>query len=362
MTTQIRKNKNDLMCRFSNYSLLNSVSKKGKNEFSQFEGKLKKILNLDKKKKKTFKQVVAEWQKATKLYHKGATEIKYDNIIKSHILPDLGDIEINRITTNKINDYIEMKLSSGRLDKSGGLSTSYVRTIMIIINSVIIYACQEEYILPLKGKIYKPKIEKKRLEILDCETQKRFTDYLIKCDSNIAFGVLISLYMGLRIGEVCALSWDDVDLKQNIIHVSGTIARVKNKDTDSNRVTKLIVDKPKTKSSYRDIPIPSKLLPIFRRQKGKQSSNYVISENSTFVNPRTYENRYHRLLDEFGIKSINYHVLRHTFATRCIEAGVDIKTLSELLGHSNVSITLNTYVHSSMVLKRKNIEKICSFE
>ena len=124
--------------------------------------------------------------------------------------------------------------------------------------------------------------------------------------------------------------------------------------------TTLIIDSPKTQSSIRDIPIPSKILPLMSELKKTSVSPYVISDKAMFVSPRTYEYRYHSFLDSCNVKQTNYHILRHTFATRCIEAGVDVKTLSEVLGHSNVSITLNTYVHSSLEMKRLQMEKATS--
>ena len=135
-----------------------------------------------------------------------------------------------------------------------------------------------------------------------------------------------------------------------------TVARVKSED--SSNTTHLIIDTPKTKASIRDIPISSALLPILIKMKEKSISPYVISDTNSFVSPRTYEYRYHRILDKCNIQSVNYHTLRHTFATRCIEAGVDVKSLSEMLGHANVGITLNTYVHSSMEMKRSQLEKL----
>lgn len=123
----------------------------------------------------------------------------------------------------------------------------------------------------------------------------------------------------------------------------------------------MIIDTPKTPASTRDIPISSALLPILASFRSHSSSKYVVSNTNTFLSPRTFEYRYHRLLEETGITPINYHALRHTFATRCIEAGVDVKSLSEMLGHANVGVTLNTYVHSSMELKRKQLEKLTTF-
>lgn len=157
---------------------------------------------------------------------------------------------------------------------------------------------------------------------------------------------------------MCALTWNDIDLNDNIIHIRHTISRVRNQDTDSTASTVLIVETPKTEASLRDIPISSMLLPYLMEMKRNAGNCYVLSDDCTFLSPRTLEYRFHKLADDCGLKKVNFHALRHTFATRCIEAGVDVKSLSEILGHANVGITLNTYVHSSMEMKRQQIEKL----
>ena len=297
----------------------------------------------------SFKEVLLLWMKINCMKYKGATETKYQYLIDMHILPDLGHIKISQLTALTINSFLNQKLQSGRLDKSGGLSPSYVRSMMLIINSALQFAVNEQMCLPLHTPICKPSVEKKELQILSLRDQKKLEAQLC-CDMDTTkLGILLSLHTGMRIGEVCALTWEDIDFSEHIIHVRSTVARVKNG---------LIIDRPKTKSSLRDIPITSVLLPLLLAMKQRSNSRFVISDNGSFISPRTYEYRYHRLLARYGIPSICYHSLRHTFATRCFEVGVDVKSLSEILGHANVSITLNTYVHSSMDLKRKQIEKL----
>lgn len=305
-----------------------------------------------------FQEVLSMWMHTNRIKFKGQTEAKYEYLIERHIAPELGHLRIPKVTMLKINTFMEEKLQSGRLDGRGGLSPSYVRSMMLIISSALQYAVNEQMCKPLSAPIYKPTEEKKELPILTGNEQKRFEAILFSDLDPTKIGILISLHTGLRIGEVCALTWDDVDFTQNIIHVRSTVTRIKNKSNDCSTKTILTVDKPKTKSSIRDIPISSVLRPVLKKMSKISQSKYVTSENASFISPRTYEYRYHKLLDYCGINSINYHALRHTFATRCIEVGVDVKTLSEILGHANVSITLDTYVHSSMELKRKQLEKL----
>ncbi len=306
----------------------------------------------------TFGEVLERWMENNRVRLKGGTINKYQSLIDAQIIPELGNKKMSKITSTVINNFLTQKLQNGRLKNTGGLSASYVRSIMLVINSAIKFAVAEQICLPLKTPILKPASQKREMTVLGVEEQKRLETYLYSNLNPTKAGILISLYTGLRIGEVCALSWNDVDFKKKIIRIRHTVARVRNLEKERKTVTKLIIDVPKTQSSVRDIPISSNLLPILEKIYNISSSNYVISENIGFISPRTYEYRYHKLLEECGIEHVNYHVLRHTFATRCVEAGVDIKSLSEILGHSSVGVTLNTYVHSSMELKRTQLEKL----
>lgn len=302
------------------------------------------------------KEVITQWLNSSKSIHKGATEVKYEYLIEKHIIPELGDVPLSSVTSSLLTNFMNRKLEHGSLNSKGTLSPSYVRSIMSVVVSVLQYAVNEGMCQPLNINLQKPCIDKRDLEVLSAFDQNRLESALIHNIDETKLGILISLNTGLRIGEVCALSWDDIDFERQIFHIRSTVARVKSMDSGVN--SKLIIDKPKTKSSLRDIPIPSKLLTILVSMKKQSKGKYVVSAENSFVSPRTYEYRYHKILDEYNIPSVNYHTLRHTFATRCIEVGVDVKTLSEILGHANVSITLNTYVHSSMELKRQQLEKL----
>ncbi len=309
------------------------------------------------KDKLRFCEILSMWMQHNKVRQKGSTIVKYQFIIDNHILPELGAIYVSQITATLINSFLQKKLEFGRMDKMGGLSPSYVSTITIILRSAIQFAIDEGLCLPLKSEIYKPCPQKPELSILNIEDQKALESYASTNLSSEKIGVMLSLHTGMRIGEVCALSWNDVDLKSKVLHVRHTISRIQDV-SESMKKTRLILDTPKTKSSVRDIPIDNILWGILTEAKRNAKSRYVLSNTDQFVSPRTLEYRYHRLLNICGIPPVNYHALRHTFATRCIEAGVDVKSLSEMLGHANVSITLETYVHSSMQLKRTQLKKL----
>lgn len=303
------------------------------------------------------KEVITQWLNSSKSIHKGATEVRYEYLIEKHIIPELGDVPLSSVTSSMLTSFMNRKLEQGSLNGKEALSPAYVRSIMSVTLSILQFAVNEELCQPLNINLQKPSTDKRELEVLSVFDQNRLESALLNNINETKLGILISLNTGLRIGEVCALSWNDIDFENQIFHIRSTVARVKS-DDERNGMTKLIIDKPKTKSSLRDIPIPSKLIPILVFMKQRATGIYVVSNNNCFISPRTYEYRYHKILDDCNIPSVNYHTLRHTFATRCIEVGVDVKTLSEILGHANVSITLNTYVHSSMELKRQQLEKL----
>lgn len=304
-----------------------------------------------------FYEIIRLWVNSNRIRIKGATEYKYTYIIEKHIIPALGEYRVSEINSAVINIFLDEKLRAGRIDGDGGLSSSYVKTMAIIINSVIHYAEAEGICKPLNTPILKPQTIKKEMQILTYEAQNKLEEMMSVEPDATKLGAFIALNTGMRIGEICALSWNEVDINEKVIHVRHTISRIINNDSDDSK-TKLIVDKPKTKAAIRDIPISSVLLPILSLMKKDYSSEYVLTGTNNFVSTRTYDYRYRNMLSSLGIMHINFHALRHTFATRCIEAGVDVKSLSEILGHANVSTTLSTYVHPSMELKRIQIEKL----
>ncbi len=327
-----------------------------KNKLEEYTSKA--LLPETKYKEYKFSEVLNRWLNANRIRLKGSTVRKYLYMMESHILPELGNRNVSTITSSVVNEFLDNKLKEGQLNGNGSLSASYVKTMAIIVEAALKYAIAEGICPPLKNPIYKPSIPKKELQVLTQDDQVYFEKMLMAEQNEVSLGTIIALHTGMRIGEVCALMWDDIDLKNDIIHIRHTIARVNS--TDGCHKTKLIIDSPKTISSKRDIPISSSLKPILTVASEHTQSIYVVSNNNSFVGTRTFDYKYKQMLKRNNIGEFNFHVIRHTFATRCIEVGVDVKTLSEILGHANVSTTLNTYVHPSMEIKRNQIEKLCS--
>lgn len=307
---------------------------------------------------RSFGTVMDEWIRDSFSTIKRPTRLKYLGIIDRHIRPSIGEMDVQEVDEVYINEFLRQKSLNGRLDGSGGLSASYVQTMGIIISSVMNYAVEREYRVPMRARINKPVSEKTDIHVLSRAQQAKLEAKLSSDSSPTALGITIALNAGLRIGEVCALQWDDIDLESGIIHVRHTVARIKASEEMSDQSSKLVLDRPKTRNSKRDIPITNKLMKMLQAGKQSATSPFVVSNKHDFISPRTFEYRFHKILETYELTDVNFHSLRHTFATRCVEFDVDVKSLSEILGHANVSITLNTYVHPSFEFKRNQLEKV----
>ena len=201
-------------------------------------------------------------------------------------------------------------------------------------------------------KIKLPKIKKKEILTLNYKEKQKLEKYILNNINNYSVGILISLYTGLRIRELCALQWKDINLNNGILSVSKTLTRVCNFDNHLSK-TKLIIIDAKTNNSIRQIPISKNLIILLNKIRGNQSeSNYVLTSTGNFIDPRNFYNQYKRIMKKCNLEQYNFHSLRHTFATTCTEKGLDPKSLSEILGHSDIRITLSLYVHPNMKLKQ----------
>ena len=293
-----------------------------------------------------FSDILYAWIEANRIRIKGATLAKYMRLIDSHIMPGLGGIKIQQLNSGVIHAFLTSKLEAGGLKNKAALSPSYVRTMAVIIEAAIRYAATEGLCSSLKSPISKPTIPKHTIAILSGPTEQTLTEKLYVNLSPVSVGILLGLQGGLRIGEVCALRWSDIDFESGIIHVRHTVSRVP--CSNSPQKTRLILDTPKTTSSIRDIPIPAPLHRALLQAYSDRLSEFVISTSPGFVGTRTFDYQYRRWLAQYGIPIFRFHSLRHTYATRCAESGMDAKMLSQLLGHSSPTISLNVYVHPSL--------------
>lgn len=309
--------------------------------------------NIVRSGEKTLSDVLELWLDSNRVHLKKSSQDKYEYMIRTHIDPLLGTIKISKVSATSINGFLASQLESGKLDGSGGLSASYVKTMMILLQAAMQFAVSEKLCPPLNSEIHCPSSEKQELTLFSREERETLERFLISSGELTALGILLSLYTGLRIGEICALRWSDIDFGEKTLTVRKTTVRIK-----ENGKTVWQIETPKTQASCRKIPLTPMLLSVLQTFYTKRCSPYVVSETKSFVNPRTYDYRYHAILKRCGISALKYHTLRHTFASYAIECGMDVKTLSELLGHADSAITLRTYVHTSMAQKRSQMEKI----
>ncbi len=288
--------------------------------------------------KVTVGELIREWLNAVKLKVKPSTFACYDMKVSKHILPEFGGVVYEKLTTGAIHDFIHGKIESG-------LSSKYVGDIVIVFKSMARYIAKVHgYANPLENVIM-PKKEETAKRLLTKPEQERLCKYVMANPDSTNIGVMLSYYAGLRIGEVCGLKWCDIDLNKGILKVERTVQRVY-----ENGATRVMTGTPKSKSSVRSIPLPEFVTRVLKQFK-TNGSDYVLSGADKPVEPRTLQYRFKALLQKINLPSVNYHSLRHMFATNCIELGFDVKTLSEILGHSTAEITLNRYVHSSMERK-----------
>ena len=304
-----------------------------------------------------YKDWIYTWLIEKKDYIKESTYANYSNNIFNHIIPKLGNYTLNEINHKIIQDFLLELSKNGRKDKKGGLSEKTIKDITIIVKGSIKKGINEGKIKHIELSFNYPKDNKeKSIYILTKREQNKITNYVLDNINTKNIGFLISLYSGIRIGELCALQWKDIDFKNNKLIISKTIQRVYIKDKDKN-VSKVIITTPKTKNANREIPINKDFIELLKPLK-TDKDNYILSNNDKYIEPRTYRKYFNKKLKELKIKHFNFHSLRHTFATNCISLGCDYKTVSELLGHANVNITLNLYVHPRYSQKKKCIDLV----
>lgn len=291
----------------------------------------------------TVGKVYREWLNAVVNRVKESTLANYKNKFEKHILPEFGDIPCADLTAGRINAFINKKLADG-------LSASYVRDIFTVFKTMLKYA-QEEYGFRLSLKnVTLPKAERKQVEKISDEQQKKLVAYLKGNMSITAFGILLSLYMGLRIGELCGLKWEDVDFHNKILHIRRTVQRISS--ANGNRKTKIVISAPKSATSFREIAIPDALMKYFEMFRS-EADHFILSGTDKPVEPRTMQYRYKKILRTAEVEDHNYHKLRHTFATNSAEKGFNVKALSAVLGHSSVTLTLNRYIHPDRTYERR---------
>lgn len=301
---------------------------------------------------RTVKEIAAAWKEDKRLYVKRSTMAAYVLILENHVLPYFG--ESNSLQEQTVQAFVLQKLGTG-------LSVKTVKDILIVLKMVMKFGVKNEWMTYYEWDIKYPTTSaNKELDVLSVTNHRKILNYIQGHFTFTGLGVYISLNTGMRIGEICALKWGDINAEEGIISVHRTIERIYIIEGEKKH-TELVIDTPKTKNSRREIPMSKDLLAIIKPLKKVVNDEfYVLTNDERPIEPRTYRNYYNALMEKLGVPKLKYHGLRHSFATRCIEAGCDYKTVSVLLGHSNISTTLNLYVHPNMEQKKRCIARMLS--
>lgn len=282
---------------------------------------------------------------------KPKTIYAYTDIVRKHIVPQLGSYMLCELNLMLLQKFVTYLMQSGNLKTKQGLAASTINVIITVVQSSLKTAVAAGLLDNYSaGDIKRPKAEFKEVSCFTVSEQKRIVDYIIANKKYKFYGIAVDFLTGLRIGELLALTWDDVDLEKLTITVGKTCH-----DNKTGRVT----NAPKTFSSKRLIPFSKQLLPILQELKQNSVSEaFITNKNGSPVTVRSYQRSFELLLKKLNISHKGFHSIRHTFATRALELGMDVKTLSEILGHKNATVTLNRYVHSLMEHKAEMMNRL----
>lgn len=299
---------------------------------------------------KKIREIAMAWKEDKRPYVKQSTFAVYMLMLENHILPFFGEGE--ELSEKTVQAFVLEKIDAG-------LSVKSIKDILIVLKMVMKYGVKYEWMNYYEWDIKYPiTTSSKDIEVLTIANHKKILDYIQKNFTFRNLGIYLCLSTGLRIGEVCALKWEDIDTDSGTITVQRTIERIYIIEGDKKH-TELVMNTPKTKNSYREIPMSKELFMLIKPlKKVVNGSFFVLTNEEVPTEPRTYRNYYKQLMDKLEIPKIKFHGLRHSFATRCIESNCDYKTVSVLLGHSNITTTLNLYVHPNMDQKKKCIAKM----
>lgn len=297
-----------------------------------------------------YKDWLEEWLNTyIRVTAKSKTVSRYAEIINNHISPYVGKVDLLNLSSIELQHLVKELLISGNRITGKGLSSSAVNSVITVIQTSLNVAQRLGLIdSNPSNNLVRPKLIEKHIECFNLEEQKRIEHAVLTDKHPYMLGIIVCLYTGLRIGELLALTWQDIDFSNEILSVTKTCYDGKNNVGNFGR----IVYAPKTQSSRRVIPLSKQVIKILKNMKKQSDSDLVITKKSKPLSVRTYQRNFATLLEKLHIEYRGFHALRHTFATRAIECGMDVKTLSEILGHKNSTITLNRYAHSLMEHKR----------
>lgn len=304
----------------------------------------------------SFKNLCNEWLVSRQPQLKESTYNKYRNLLNCYVIPEIGTENILFLDYKKLEIFSRTLLIKGGCEGTG-LSPKTVSDIFSLIRNILQYATDKGTPPAYNGRNIMIRQDMKEMRVLSRSEHERLCQYLYASDKPKDIGLLICLFTGVRIGEICALKWEDISPVEQTLSVHQSMQRIQLQNDPDGKKTKILISTPKSQCSIRTIPLAERLA-IYLLTHRKSSESYVLTGTTRYVEPRSLQNHFKKVMDQCEIPDTNFHCLRHSFATRCIETGFDIKSLSEILGHSTVNITMNRYVHPSMELKRENMNRL----
>lgn len=308
-----------------------------------------KIISPETESGLTVKELFTEWLSAKQTQTKASTYANYAFKAEKHLIPAFGSLKIEKLSPSKVYEFIMEK-------RSKGLSNKYISDLIIVLKNMTRYAAKVHHCVNPIANVELPKKEKHELDLYNKSEQNRLKSALLTDMDITKLAIMLALFTGVRIGELCGLKWADIDLAAKTIRIERTIQRIRVRGK-ANR-TELVVSTPKSHFSMRTIPLPAFLVRMLKAFKPSNTDAFIVTGNSKLPDPRTMQYRFKALLIKIELRTLNFHSLRHLFATNCVELGFDVKTLSEILGHSSIEITLNRYVHSSIERKRQCMDML----
>lgn len=315
---------------------------------------LETALVVKEEKTDRFKFYIAYWLRKKQFETKKSTFCNYANALKNHIIPILGDIKLKELNREVLQLFIY------KVQGEYNLSEKTTKDYVAIIKQIMIDG-QEEGVIP-DFAINKRKLKYKKQELIGTskntyteEEYKKIIQAILKKINYTKLGILLGLYTGMRIGELCALKFEDIDLNNKRINVTKTLQRIYD-PTNPDKPTQVQITSTKTSSSTRIIPITDEIVEILKKMNSGDET-YILTGTKKYSEPRTFRRKYTDFMKKIEIQPLKFHSLRHTFASMNIENGTDIKTISQILGHSDIDTTLKVYTHTSEKQKMKAIEK-----
>lgn len=306
-----------------------------------------------------YREIACEWLKYSEFRLKESSYQKYRGILRKYLLPAFGDCPVSQMSACRIREFLADLREPGHDASKSGLSPQYINSILGVLRETSCYGASRGAAFPCSFRYLSQKVEHKECSVFSHEECVKLIACLLDRTDRCKMGILLCFYTGVRLGELCALQWQDIDLEERFLKITHTMQRLSAPDSENAR-TKVVITSPKTASSRREIPLPEFLFQKLRDFSCDDKNAFFLSGTSDrFIEPRVMQYRFLKYTRECGIRPLNFHALRHTFATQCVEKNFELKSLSEILGHSSVNITLNRYVHSSRQLKQRNMDKLC---